>query len=65
MNNLTYIIPAAIIGVGAAVGLAYAGGAFSTKDITYDTSFVDKAFSSEGGKRKKKSGNKKTKRNNK
>lgn len=63
MNNLYYIIPAAIAGVGIAVGLAYNSGAFSVEKTNNDTSFVDKAF--EGGKRKRNNENKKTKRRNK
>jgi len=57
MENLLYLIPAGVI---AAVGLAHSMGAFSVDETSTDTSFVDRAFSSEGGRRRKR--HRKTKR---
>jgi hypothetical protein len=57
MEALLYLIPAGVVG---AVGLAYSQGVFSTTPESTDTSFVDRAFSPEGGRRRKK--HRKTKR---
>jgi hypothetical protein len=57
MEALFYLIPAGVIG---ALGVAYSQGAFSTNEPPTDTSFVDKAFSADGGRRRKR--HRKTKR---
>lgn len=56
METLVYLIPAGVI---AAIGAAYASGAFSMTNYSEDTSFIDPAFSTTGGRRKK---HRKTKR---
>jgi len=56
MEHLSYGIP---LGIVAVVGVAYALGAFSVKEFKYDTSFIDKEFRMDGGRKRKHS---KTKR---
>ena len=56
MESLYYAIPLGVLGV---VGVAYSVGAFSTTKYSEDTSFIDPAFSTTGGRRKR---NRKTKR---